>query len=264
MLPLKTTMEDLEKLLSYLRTQIGLVDLAKVRGALDSKTTDNRKLEAAAYVGLIERDGQKIEITSEGRRFATSLDPGEKATVMAELLARKELYAATVEWMHYTAGPDTLKTAVADYWYKNHEGLLEGAKGAGLTDAVVFFMRFADAAGLGKYVSAGRGRPETYFKGDSDAIARLVLRAPGDTPPDGPASKLAPQLALTATPITNPAPSTPPAPTPQGTAVPVATLKPSRVVNVNIEIHIPSDASPETITRILQSVRDNILLLEED
>lgn len=263
MLPLKTTIEDLDKLLSYLRTQIGMVDLTKVRGALDSKTTDNRKLEAAVYVGLIEREGQKIEITAEGRRYASSSDQAERAAVIASLIVGRPLYHATLEWMHYN-GVEPVKTAIGEYWYKNQDALLEGAKGAALTDAVVFFMRFADAAGLGKFISAGKGRPETYFKGDAEAIARLVLRAPGDATPDAPASPAAPMRAITAAPMTVTPPNASPSQPAQVTAVPIASAKPSRTVNVNIEIHIPADASPETITLILQSVRDNILTIEEN
>jgi hypothetical protein len=259
MLPLKTTIEDLDKLVSYLRTQIGMVDLTKVRGALDSKTTDNRKLEAATYIGLISREGQKIEITTEGRRYASTSDPAERAAVMAELIARKPLYAATVEWMHYTAGAEPVKTAIGDYWYKNHEALLEGSRGAALTDAVVFFMRFADAAGLGKFVSAGKGRPETYFKGDAEAIERIVLGGPiPGTSPMSDQANTEPMRAITAV---SSAPTPVTAPT---TAVPIVSAKPSRTVNVNIEIHIPADATPEKIAQILRSVRENILEMEEN
>lgn len=260
MLPLKTTIEDFDKLLSYLRTQIGMVELSKVRGALDSKTTDNRKLEAAAYVGLIKREGQQIEITDEGRRYATSSDPAEKAAVVSRLIVRNPLYYATLEWMHYTAGPEPVKTAIGDYWYKNHEPLLEGAKGAALTDAVVFFMRLADAAGLGKFVSAGNRRPETYFKGDPEAIERLVLQASG-TPQGVAEAESAPVLQTQAI-TTAASPSSAPMASPT-TAVPILTANSSPTVNVNIEIHIPADTSSETITQILQSVRENILMLED-
>jgi hypothetical protein len=97
---------------------------------------------------------------------------------MLEMLLSDELYSATVHWMHFNTQTDPTKTAIGVYWHDHHSDKLGGAQGDGLTDAVVFFLRLAGAAGLGKYIGAGRGRPETYLKGDASAIERAATTAP--------------------------------------------------------------------------------------
>jgi hypothetical protein len=260
-IPIKTTVDDIDKLVSYLRTTFGWVALSKVKSTLDSKTTDNRKLEAAKYIGMVNRDGQNIEITDQGRAYASAQDPTERAAIMAKQLSTVELYSETLSWMYHANKTMPTKTDVSEQWHKHHTALLGGAAGAALGDGVLFFMRLAEAAGLGKFITAGKNRPETYFKGDRTAIeAFAATYLTGDTPAE---DGEAPELAEADTPTTQVAPSIPMAPHASAASAPPATpnvtLQTSPAVHINIEIHIAADATAETVAEIFKNMRKYVL-----
>jgi len=60
--------------------------------------------------------------------------------------------------IHTTTRPSRRKTDIGNYWHDKLQSELDGAKDTALTDAVIFFFRVADAAGLGKFIAPGRGR----------------------------------------------------------------------------------------------------------
>jgi hypothetical protein len=258
MLPLKTTIEDLDVLLGYLRPLINWVPLIKAKSALDSKITDNRKLEAAKYVGLIKRDGQNIAISDAGREYISSVDDASKAAVMSRLLANCPLYVATVEWMYHSKKFEPVKIAVAEQWHKHHSDLLEGAQGTALTDAVVFFMRFADSAGLGQFIRAGNNRPETYFKGDSESISAFVKQLEssnrtGEEIGNNDEEEIATGVDVLGAPtVVTPASGVP-------LEGPRASVQTSPAVHINVEIHIAADATAETVAEIFKNMRKYVL-----
>lgn len=258
MIPIKTTIEDIDKLLTFLRPNFGWVSMTKVKATLDSKTSDNRKIEAAKWLGLIKRDGQNVEITDIGRRYASAQDPSEKSRVMREVLANSPLYAQTVEWMYHVNKSEPTKIEISDQWYKHHTDLLEGAQGAALGDGVIMFLRVAEAAGLGKFITAGRNRPETYLKGERSAIESFYStfvvggtdddESPdaGSTPSDGPvAASPANPVAAPAAPVSVPGPQ--------------VSVQASPAIHINLEIHIAADATAETVAEIFKNMRKYVL-----
>lgn len=263
MIPLKTTVEDLDKLTAYLRPTFGWVSLTKVKSNLE-KVSDNRKIEAAKWLGLIERDGQNIEITAEGRAWASAQDPTEKARIFASLLAAAPLYAQTMEWMYHTNKSEPTKTDVGDQWYKHYSDLLEGAQGAALGDGVIMFMRVAEAAGLGKFITAGRNRPETYFKGERAAIEKfydtyVLGRKNGhdEVSEDGAATQDGGNVLLGAPTTGSPQPIIAPGGAVAGT--PQVTVQASPAIHINLEIHIAADATAETVAEIFKNMRKYVL-----
>jgi hypothetical protein len=262
MIPIKTTFDDIDKLLAFLRPSFGWVSLTKVKANLDSKTSDNRKLEAARWIGLIKRDGQNVEITDEGRAYASTQDPAEKARIMAGLLAAAPLYAETVEWMYHANKSEPTKTDVGDQWYKHYGDLLEGAQGAALGDGVIMFMRVAEAAGLGKFITAGNRRPETYFKGERPAIEQFynnyVLGKPADdadeaTPSNEVGTVSGPQASGSSPVYTGPSTLAP------AQAAPQVTVQASPAIHINLEIHIAADATADTVAEIFKNMRKYVL-----
>lgn len=266
MLPLKTTIEDFDVLLAFMKTQVGWVPLEKIRKTLPSKATDNRKLEAMRVVGLIERDKTNIKVSEAGWKYIRATDEFAKADVLREQVATVPLYNDTVAWMHHSKKPDPTRTDVANYWHDKHESRLQGAKGAALTDAAVFFLRLLGAAGLGTFVRAGNNRPDTYLKGDATAIQEFVLGAP--VPPAAGGTGEARFESLVVDPDapdpdqhqtppahqqTRPAPLTPP---PGSAGV---TLQTSPAIHVNLEIHIAANATADTVREIFMNMRKYVL-----
>jgi hypothetical protein len=239
-LPMKTTPIDLDKLSAYLKNQVGWVELNKIKKAIPAKHASGFKIEAMRYLGLLERDGDNVKLTTAGREYAAG-DPAKRAEVLQKRLRAIPLYNATLEWMHFNDKTDVPKTDVANYWHDNHATETGGAVGDALTDSAVFFMRMVDAADLGKFVAAGTGR-DTHVGMDPTKLAEF---ATGEPPPavdlaDGDGKKT-------------------PAPPPAAPPPPPAALTVGAGLNVNVEIHIAADAKPATIEEIFKNMRKYLL-----
>jgi hypothetical protein len=235
-LPMKTTETDLEKVSGYLRNQVGWVELDRIRKAIPTKHANAMKIEAMRHLGLLDRDGENVKLTGDGREYASG-DADKRAEILRKRLKADRLYSATLDWAHYGGKTTITKTEIANYWHDNHPDEIGGAKGDALTDSTVFFMRMAGAAGLGQFVAAGVGR-ETELRLD---VERLEEFATGQPPPadietagDGP----------------------PPPPTPRPQA-PQLTV--GAGLNVNVEIHIAADAKPATIEEIFKNMRKYLI-----
>jgi hypothetical protein len=255
MLPIKTTIEDISTLGTYLKTQVGWVPLDRVRKALDSKYADNRKLEAQRRLGLIDRDGTNVKLSDRGRSYATSSDAATRAQIMQEALREMPLYKETVEWLHYSKVEDPTKTEIGNYWHDRHQDQLEGAKGAALTDAVIFFMRVAGEAGLGAFTRGAGARPDSYLKTDPDAIETFVTAKSAESVGNvGGEEGSAEQVTDSAVGEEGPV-----AATPVPTASSAVSFATSPAVHVNLEIHIAADATAGTVAEIFKNMRKYVL-----
>ena len=160
---MKTTEADLDQLTGYLKNQVGWVELAKVRKAIPTKHAHSMKVDAIRHIGLLDRDGDNVKLTADGRDYAGG-DGAKRAEVIRKSLRADQLYFATLEWMHYQGKTSPTKTDVANYWHDNHAAEIGGAKGDALTDSTVFFMRMVGLSELGKFVPAGVGREHTISR----------------------------------------------------------------------------------------------------
>jgi hypothetical protein len=251
--PIKTTISDIDKLFNYLKGQVGWVPLERIRKTIDSKLSDNRKLEACRYLGLIERDGTNIKLSESGRAYASG-DDAARSAVMLAALRNVPLYSQTVDWIHHNHKAEPTKTDVGNYWHDKLQSELDGAKDTALTDAVIFFFRVADAAGLGKFIAPGRGRPIALLRSDLDKIEQVVTgsapqpatsepQAQPDLPPTAAASEV----------------TTSPAPVPATPMTPSVGVQTSPAIHINLEIHIAADATPATVEEIFKNMRKYVL-----
>jgi hypothetical protein len=257
LLPIKTTIDDIDRLSAYLKTQVGWVPIDRAKKTIEARLVDNRKLSAAHRIGLLERDGPNIRLTPNGFEYANATEESVKNGIMRQGLNGVELYRSTLEWIHHSSKENPTKTDIGNYWDQSHAGSLEGAEGAALTDAVIFFMRVADAAGLGKFISAGNNRPVASFRTDPAAVRDFVLHsAPPPADPNGGDGTKPPEGQPAGPPAAPPAgpPAGPPAP-------PVGQVKVSTNPNihVNIEIHIAADATATTIEEIFKNMSRYVL-----
>lgn len=247
-LPIKTTDEDLEVLADYLDKKVGYVPLTQLRTTIKAPHGDNRKVEAMRFIGLLERKDDDVKLTDDGHAFARAA--GEKREeIIAARLKAIPLYEQTLEWMHFQKQHEPTKTQVAQFWSDKHSDKIDGAAGAALTDAVVYFMRLFGISGLGKFVAAGAGR-DTHVEANA---ARLGAFVTGATPATA-------HHPTDAKPAAAPAPDQPQhrgRETPREAGDPEATV--SSAVNINIEVHVAGDAKPETIREIFKNMRKYVL-----
>lgn len=254
-------MEDIDNLSAYLRGQVGWVPLEKIRKSIQPKYADNRKIEACRYVGLLERDGSNVRLSSEGREYATATDDAVKSDVMKRRIVSVSLYRETLEWIHWSKVAEPTRTDVGNYWHDKHPEKLEGAQGAALTDAVVFFFRIAAAAGLGKFIPSGNNRPTTLLRADLPAIEALIsvpVAANVDTGVNGSAQESVSQSAVSTEPPASVRPAAPFVQSSNGDS-PEQFVTTSPAVHINLEIHIAADATPETVAEIFKNMRKYVL-----
>jgi hypothetical protein len=245
--PLKTAIEDIDALAAYLRTQVGWVSIETIKKAIPSRHADNRKIETMRYIGLLDRDGSNVKLSADGRDYA-SASPDDRVKIVRKRLHLTQLYKDTLTWLHFNKKDSVNKADIGNYWHDKHEDLLAGAAGAALTDATVVFMRFVDAAGLGRFVAAGVGR-DTHLEVDAAALAEFVT---GEQP------ELESKAGETSQGPTTPPPAPPPPPLPApGAATLGAGL--ASGLHVNVEIHIAADAKPATIEEIFKNMRKYLL-----
>lgn len=109
-IPIKTSVEDIQKVLGYLARQVGWVETAKAEKALGA--LDDRKVSAMVEFGLILRDGGNLKATPRGQLFSS----GKQAEALREVLNDVDLYRATLEWAHYGGKSEVTATEVGQYW----------------------------------------------------------------------------------------------------------------------------------------------------
>jgi hypothetical protein len=254
MVPIKTSIEDIQKLLGYLSKQIGWVDIPKIEKALGS--LDDRKLGAMVEFGLILRDGGNLRTTDRGQLF--NADP--KAALL-EVLNAVALYRATLEWIHYGARAEATAAEIGQYWEASHKDTLGGLKGSTLASGAVTFGRVVDGAGLGTFL-VGRGGKETRSSFDLLGVDTFVNGSTTLAPEKYETTDEAHTSDVASDPpqVLPPAPvQILPPPAPSTTTTPTVSVSTSPSVHVNIEIHIAADATADTVREIFKNMARYVL-----
>lgn len=254
MIPLKTSVEDMRRVLGYMSKQIGWVEQSKVEKALGS--LHDRKIGAMVALGLVQRDGSILKVTQRGQTFAA----GDEAGALKDAVREMELYRATIEWMHYQGKAEVTATEIGQYWEASHSDTLGSLKGSTLSAGAVCFARVADGAGFGTF-TMGRGGKETRLSADLEAISKFVNGVEPDEmiihlepvdPVEAPAANDSDSArAIQPTPV---AAAQPLAPTP-----PTVSVSASPNVHVNVEIHIAADATANTVKEIFRNMARYVL-----
>lgn len=251
MIPIKTSLDDIQKVLGYMARQVGWVEMTKVEKALGG--TDDRKLGAMVEFGLLLRDGGNIKVAPRGISF----NGGDQSRAMREVLSEVELYRSTLEWVHYQAKSEVTATEIGQYWESSHTDTLGNLRGSTLKDGAVTFGRVVEGAGLGTF-TIGRGGKETRIVFSLPEVERAIDGASvvavetADSPkaPAAPTSDPTPAPAvLAAVDAPGHTPSTPP----------TVSVSASPSVHVNVEIHIAADATADTVREIFRNMARYVL-----
>lgn len=251
MIPINTSVEDIQKTLGYLARQVGWVETAKVEKALG--TLDDRKVSAMVEFGLILRDGGNLKATPRGQLF----NSGKQTEALREVLNAVELYRATLEWAHYGGKSEVTATEVGQYWESSHADTLGNLSGKTLKHGAVCFGRVVEGAGLGDF-TVGRGGKETRITLLTAEIDDLINGASAATSDSQDQS--APNATGGAAPTTEAVATYSPAVSPAQVAhtSPVSvTASPN--VHVNVEIHIAADATVDTVREIFKNMARYVL-----
>lgn len=170
-LPIRTTVEDVVALCSYLSTKPTGATIGEAKAVLDEKVLDGRKLSAMKLWGLIGDEGGKLKPTEAGRRLAKD-KATRKAEVLREVVGSIRPYTAVVERAAHRGESTFAATDVAAFWHQHFKAEASDNDKI-LNDQAVCFFHVAQAADLGTLVIGRKGQP-TRFEFDLDNARDFV------------------------------------------------------------------------------------------
>lgn len=173
-LPIRTTIDDVEAISSYLAKKPTGAMLGDARKVLDSKYLDGRKLSAYRYWGIVEDEGGRMKLSPLGRSFAKS-DQTSRPALLDSVIQQIAPYRAIVERAAHRREESFTATEVAAHWHQHFPGEVADSDKV-LNDQAVCFFQLAQGAGLGSIVM-GRHGLETRFQFNSSAVQSFVESA---------------------------------------------------------------------------------------
>jgi hypothetical protein len=180
-LPVKTTVEDVRTITAYLRNKPAGATVDEAKAAVGTGVLDGRKLAAYEFWNLIERDGNRLKLTTRGWELARQ--PENEASIFRGVLDRVVPYRSALEWMYHQEFEAVTTADVGAQWHEHHSEAVGTDNENTLRENSMAFFRVAEAAGLGQVVQGGgRNRQPTRFKIDRDALKRYVEAGPSAPP----------------------------------------------------------------------------------
>lgn len=170
-LPVKTTLQDVEALLAYLKPKALGVPLEEARAVLDRKLLDGRKLAALEFWEIISREGDRLVLTQRGRKGARSDD--DKASMFREVLSSVKAYRTAIEWVFQQRLDSVEAVDVAARWNQHNQDEVETNNERTLRENVICFFHLAEGARLGRVLLGRKGAP-TRFEWDRTASRVFV------------------------------------------------------------------------------------------
>lgn len=170
-LPIRTTVEDIERVCSYLATKPIGATLAEARAVVDNKHLGGRKLAALKFWGLLEDEGDRIKITEQGRQAVRNSN-AYRSNVLQKVVHQIPPYAAIVEKVHFGGEATVTANEVAAHWYEHFNDSVSESE-VTLNDQAICFFHIAQAADLGALIIGRRGQ-QTRFEFDAE-VARTFI-----------------------------------------------------------------------------------------
>lgn len=174
-LPIKTTVEDIHEICSYLATKPTGASIKEARAVLDTKRLDGRKLNALRFWELIEDQEGKMKVTSKGREFVRS-ETG-RIRILSKIIREVAPYMAIVERAVHRHEDTLTAMDVAAHWHDHFKDQVSDSDKT-LTDQVVCFFQLASSASLGTLIIGRRGQP-TRFSFTAESLNRFIREGGG-------------------------------------------------------------------------------------
>lgn len=170
-LPIRTTLNDVDAVCSYLATKPTGATTAEAKAVVDKKRLDGRKITALKFWELIEENSGRMKLTEQGRQ-AVRDDGAYRNEVLRNILRKIRPYAAIVERAAHRGNLTMTATEVAAHWHEHFEDEVSGSDRI-LNDQAVCFFQLAEGADLGKLIIGRKGQP-TRFDFDATAAKAFV------------------------------------------------------------------------------------------
>ena len=169
MLPIRTTLADVDTLCGYLITKPTGATGAKAKAVRNEKVLDGRKLSAMKTWGLIEERDAKMRLTERGRLI--SKDKGAKRSqALKEAIGSIRAYVSIIERAVHRSEHTFTGTEVAAHWHQHFKDDASDSDRI-LNDQAVCFFQLAEGADLGKLIIGRKGQPTRFVFDEMNAHA---------------------------------------------------------------------------------------------
>lgn len=178
-LPIKTTVDDVVRIVDFLKTKPAGCTVQDAKTLLESKYLDGRKLKAYQDWGFVkDADGQ---LRLDDRGWALARRPDEQTNIILEALDSIASYRAAIEWAYHQGLESVTVNDVAAYWIEHHKSSLGTENEETIKAACNAFFSLAQGAGLGTYVLGRRGNP-TRFDFNRARLDSVIHAGPSALP----------------------------------------------------------------------------------
>jgi hypothetical protein len=179
-LPLKTTRDDVQKVVNYFKTKPTGATLTEAQAALNKQLFDRRKVSAYRAWGVLSKDGDRYKLTPRAWDFARK--PDTERDFYRQILDSNTAYRSAIEWMYHQGFDSVTVVDIAAHWHEHHASALGAeAKDDSIRDNAISFFHLCEGAGLGKLV-IGRGGHPTRLTIDRDELKRYIEAGPSAPP----------------------------------------------------------------------------------
>lgn len=174
-LPIKTSTDDVEAVISYLKTKATGATLTEAKAALGARLFDGRKLAAYEQWGFVYRDQDKLRLSDAGRELSRASEAG-KQNIYRSVIRTTVPYQMAVEWLFHKNISSVTNVEVAAHWHDHIPDQLGTSAETTIRDQVLCFFSLASAAGLGQYILGRTGKP-TRLEVSTDALGQFIGEA---------------------------------------------------------------------------------------
>lgn len=173
-LPTRITTEDIHTLCSYLATKPTGATMKEIRGVVDKKHLDPRKMAAMTEWNLIDEADGKYKVTSGGREYVKS--ESAKVQVLSGIIRRTPAYLGIIERVAHRKEDTLSATDVAAHWHDHfRDSVSEGEEE--LNRQAMAFFQVAGGAELGTLIIGRKGSP-TRFSFNMETVNVFVSAQP--------------------------------------------------------------------------------------
>ena len=171
MLPIRTSIEDIDAICLYLTSKPTGATPAEAKAVVDKRHLEGRKLTALKTWGLIEESDTKIKITELGRK--TVRDSGAfKSDAFKEVIRNIDPYVKVVERIVHRHEKSLSATDLAAHWYEHFRNEVSESDKV-LNEQAICFFQIAQSADLGTLLFGRKGQ-QTRFEFDSGLATSFI------------------------------------------------------------------------------------------
>ena len=172
MLPIYADPEDMDEVISYLRTKATGASLEEARATIEERLLDRRKLSGYEKWGFIDSDDDTLKLTKRGRRYAR-VSEERRSEFYRGVIGEIRAYRLAAEWIFHSGFEEVPTVELAAHWHEHVPDELGTDSENTIRDQVTCFFKVGEAANIGEYV-VGRGGKKSRFVVNQDELGQFI------------------------------------------------------------------------------------------